>query len=96
MEDLFLQITYDIKNDKFSHVTNIKEDMLDDIVGEFLRSEMGLGKDTAPANEQDIYKIRINCDLSDDTFYVKSDTGNKGLTTGIVMHFLNSRKKQSP
>jgi hypothetical protein len=43
------------------------------------------GKDNKPVIKRDEYKIRIEIDLSEDIFYTKSDTGNKGLTAGIIM-----------
>jgi len=89
---VFLELTHDIKNDKFKTNTSVKEELLDDFLADFARRQMGAGEDTSTPNKQDVYHIRITLDLSDDTFFVKSDTGNKSLTCGIVMHYAGTRK----
>ena len=61
--------------------------MIEDFVYDFLRTQFGAWKDETEPTKKDVYHIRIRLDLSDDTFYVDSDTGNKGLMTGIVFNY---------
>ena len=84
--DLVIDIAFDINDpDKSIIKTNVKEELLGDLIGDWLRGQLGLGEDGRQANEKDVYSIKIGIDLSDDTFIVESDTGNDGLTSGIVM-----------
>jgi hypothetical protein len=87
---LFLQIKYDLKNDRFETNTNVTSEKLEEFVSEFLRSQMGLGKDTREMKTQEIYEIEIKLDLSDDTFYVSSNVNNGSLVTGIMAHYLSA------
>jgi hypothetical protein len=63
---------------------------IEEIVGEFLRGQMGRGKDETPPNEQEVYTIKLTVDLSFDIFKASSDCGNKGLRDGILMYFLRA------
>ena len=84
--DIFVKIKYDAKKEKVSiGETNIKKERLEDFLLEWLRGQMGQGKDERKVIIRDSYDVIIGCDLSCDQFYVKSDTGNDGLTCGIVM-----------
>ena len=51
--------------------------------------QVGQGKDESKPKERDVYEITIDLDLRDDTFYTASNTGNKGLTVGLVMDVFN-------
>ena len=85
-EPLWLKITFPVnKPDEFSYQGTFKEEVLPDILFEFLRSQIGAGADDKPPNIKEIYTIRLDLDLSDDTFQVSSDCGNKGLRDGILM-----------
>lgn len=85
--DLVVEISYNMDKSEDSIVkTNIKKEQLKDLLGEYLRAQMGKGEDKRKANEKDEYKITIQLDLRDDTFYTSSDTGNACLTCGIVVH----------
>ena len=88
MSILFVELKYDIKKDNFDVSTNIKEKSVSDIVETFLRNQVGAGVDNKEANKYDVYNIRIELDLSDDTFKVSDNCGNKGLRDGILMRFL--------
>jgi hypothetical protein len=89
-EDVFLDLEFNIKADTYKIVaTNIKENLVENFVEEFIHSQIGAGSDKSQPVEKDVYTIHIGLDMSDDTFSVKSDTGNKSLTTGIVAHFLH-------
>lgn len=84
---IILKITFYLSEPEKSIIeTNAKPEALDEIFSCYMRSQMGAGKDDSPPTEKDIYSIEINLDLSDDSITVKSDTGNKGLTCGIIRH----------
>ncbi|MBI1999230.1 MAG: hypothetical protein HYS74_01070 [Parcubacteria group bacterium] len=84
--DVVLEIYFDINNPEKTVIkTNAKEEALEEILEAWLYCQIGQGKDESKPNRQDTYKIKIQLDLSDDTFYTNSNTGNKGLTCGIIM-----------
>lgn len=86
---LTIKITFPINEpEKFKIESDIKQEHWGEIISEFIRSQMGTGKDNTPAEERDVYNITIQIDLSDDTFYCKHDCGNKGLREGILMDIL--------
>jgi hypothetical protein len=88
-----IKLSYNLDKDTFKWETDLKEEKISEVVEEFLRTQVGLGKDPRVANELPVYEINISLDLLDDTFRVKSNTGNDSLMTGIVAHFLNKLKK---
>ena len=86
---LNLIIDYDIKSDIFCFDTDIKTERLKNIVVDFLRTQIGKGKDESPHEDHCLYQIDITLDLADDIFYVTHNCGNKGLREGILQHFLH-------
>ena len=91
--DVYLEFKYDAKTDEISITdTNLKRDKIDEVLGEYLRAQMGQGRDSRQPNRQETYGIKIGLDLDGDVFHTESDTGNAGLTTGLVMHLLKKRK----
>src|SRR3990167_5814865 len=87
--DVVIEINYDINNPEKTVIrTNAKESALPELLETFLLAQRGKGKDERPPNLKDEYKITIRLDLSDDTFYTTSDTGNEALTCGIVLDVL--------
>lgn len=89
MADLFLDIEYDVKTDKVKVAnTNIKTEALPEILEAYLHTQMGAGKDERKPEEREQYHIRLELDLDGDVFTSYSDTGNKGLRDGILMHAL--------
>ena len=42
----FINIRYLVDKDEFQHDTDLKEEKVPEVVGEFLRTQMGLGKDS--------------------------------------------------
>ncbi len=84
--DIVLEIAFNISDPGKTVIrTNAKKEALDGILEAWLSCQIGQSKDKSKAEERDLYKIKIQMDLSDDSFYTSSDTGNKGLTCGIVM-----------
>ena len=64
--------------------TDIKPERLQDVLEGWVRAQMGKGADSARPNDKSEYHITIQLDLSFDTYQTQSDTGNEGLTAGIV------------
>ncbi len=85
--DLLIKISYDLKKPEKSLIqTNVKPERLQDLLGDYLHDQMGRGGDGREQNMKEVYNITIGIDLSDDTFYTSSDTGNDGLTCGIILN----------
>ncbi len=83
---IVLDITYNLAEPVKSIIrTNAKPKRVEGLIANWLRDQMGRGKDDAPANKKSEYKIKIGLDLTNDTFYTESDTGNKSLTCGLII-----------
>jgi len=87
MIDVAVQIVYDIEKDSFEVTGNAKDPK--DLVSEFIRSQMGQGRDESPSKNLDVYTIIIGLDLSCDSFSCAHDCGNKGLREGILQRFIS-------
>jgi hypothetical protein len=88
-KDLYLILQYRIKPEEARIVdTNIKNEHIKEILSDYVQAQIGKGEDFSKSEKREEYTIRIDCDLSDDTFYTRSNTGRKGLTLGIVMRSL--------
>lgn len=82
---VFIELEYNINSGKCKILnTNIKKERIDGFLEEWVMDQIGRGRDSNSPVIKDTYRIKINCDLTYDTFYTESDTGNKGLTAGIV------------
>ena len=80
-----IKIIFNVKKPRETVIeTNVKTEALDELFAYFMHSQIGAGKDESKPNEKDVYEITIQIDLADDTLKIHSDTGNKGLTAGIV------------
>lgn len=87
--DITLAITYHIKEqDKCVIKTNAQKEAIGEILEAWLQDQIGQGKDSRKAYERDVYQITIDLDLSDNTFYTASNTGNKNLTIELVANVL--------
>jgi hypothetical protein len=93
-DPLFIEIKYNIKNDSFETNSNIKEEKIVEIVLEYLRTQIGLGKDDRTAADKDIYSLRLELDLSEDHFKLAHDTNNMSLSMGILTHFIQTKGKK--
>jgi len=88
--NIILQILFNVdERNKSTITTNAKKEAIAEILEAWVSSQVGLGKDDSEADKKPEYKIEIQLDLSYDTFSTKSDTGNNGLTCGIIMDLLN-------
>lgn len=82
---LYLDFIYQIQTgDPIILGTNIKDKRLDEVVLEFVHSQIGSGEDKRNPRKKHAYHITLELDLSDDTFVVSSDTRNSALTLGIM------------
>jgi len=88
MSRLYLNIRYTVEADTFETESNIKPAHRAEVLEGFLRCQIGKGEDATPAEEREVYTIKIQLDLTDDTYYVEHDCGNKGLRDGILMRVL--------
>ncbi len=84
--DIVLKLNFNLsKPDKTVVKTNAKKEAVSEILEAWLSCQIGQGEDSREPNKKDKYEIVIKLDLSNDTFFTNSDTGNKGLTCGLVM-----------
>lgn len=93
MSDLFLKIKFWLNEDRFDVESNVKSARIKSIVENIVRSHIGAGVDNSKAVERDVYTINIGYNM-DDSYTLGSDTGNKGLTTGILSKFLADYKDE--
>jgi hypothetical protein len=87
-----IELSYNLDIDKFEIETDLKKEKVPEVLEAFLRCQLDLGEDSRRPIELPVYKITIHLDLRDDSFWVESNTGNDGLTTGIVAHYLSRLK----
>lgn len=84
-----LEIAYDMAHpEKTTIKTNAKKEAVEEILETWLYGQIGQNKDESKPARKPIYTIKIQMDLSDDSFHTSSDTGNKGLTCGLLMDVL--------
>jgi hypothetical protein len=83
---LKIRIEYNYKEDTFKVWSQVKTEHIEDMLLEFLRSQMGLGKDDSEPAVKDVYTMEITINLENDVFTINSDTGNASLSAGIVNH----------
>jgi hypothetical protein len=83
--EIVLDSTKEIE-DRFSIKSNVADERIMSLLECVVRNDVGAGVDNSPRNEQSAYTVRIDWDLSNDSYVTTSDTGNKSLTTGIVMY----------
>lgn len=85
-ERLNVRVTFPIEKPKeFKIETDIKDELVAKLIGEFLREQIGAGRDSSPADDRDTYTIHLQLDLGVDVWYCKHDCGNLGLRDGILM-----------
>lgn len=92
--DIVVVIKFNIEEPEETLIkTNAKKEAVEGILENWIRSQMGAGKDTAKSVIKDIYEIVIKLDLDGDIFHTSSDTGNKSLTCGLVIDVFTNLKK---
>lgn len=93
LDHLTLDIQYNIKNDKFEVKSDINKEGRKELIETFLRGQIGAGKDYSKPNKEDVYRIQLKWYPENDKIEVSTNTGNKGLRDGILMHFLKEIDK---
>ncbi len=92
MPDITLEITYPVQNPRASTIrTNARPEAIEELLATWIAGQQGKGEDDRKPNELSEYVIVIELDLSNDSFTTRSNTGNKGLTAGIVMDVFSRR-----
>jgi hypothetical protein len=92
--DVVVEIIFNMEeSDKTTIKTNAKPEAVSEILGAWLVAQTGKGWDSRESIRRGEYKISIKLDLSNDTFYTSSDTGNSSLTCGIVANVLQNLAK---
>lgn len=89
--DILIDIEFRISSPEETVIrTNAKEEALEELLTNWIFDQMNSGKnDGVEAAGRDVYRIRIGLRIEDDAFACESDTGNFGLTVGIVSEVLN-------
>jgi len=83
--DGVIELQWNTETAEFTMQTNVKEPK--ELILDFIQTQFGAGEDNTPREEQDVYKIKLEIDLSDDTFRTTHNCGNKGLRDGILLHY---------
>lgn len=86
--DIVIEMEFDMKGDRVQIRTNAKHDKVVDLLEDYLHACVGTGKDPAPPEEHDIYKITLGVELGEDSWGSAHNCGNKGLREGIIMRVL--------
>ncbi len=85
---LYLKLKFNVKKGKFKFETNVEN--TGKFVQEFLRTQIGAGVDNRQCREANKYKINLQLDTTDDTWFIKHNCQNDGLSTGILLHYVSS------
>jgi hypothetical protein len=87
--DITIEMDFTVKDESVIIRTNAKHEKVQELLEDYLHSIVGAGKDSAPPETRDIYKIAIGVELAaGDVWGSSHDCGNKGLRDGIIMRIL--------
>lgn len=70
--------------------TNVKDSKVVEVLQEFVRSQMGLGRDSRIPLNTNMYTVKIALNMDNDHFSWEHDCGNEALGLGIVMDAIGS------
>jgi len=88
--DVLVVIEYHLNEPEKTVIrTNAVHERLDEIISTWLQDQIGRGGDARVPETRQIYTIKIGLRIEDDAFACESDTGNAGLTCGLVMDVLS-------
>lgn len=90
LDNLTLEIIYDLKKNKFETRGDVNEEGVKELVGTFLRGQIGAGMDEREPIQRDTYRIQLRWYPSDDRIEADSNTGNKSLRDGLLLSYLRS------
>jgi hypothetical protein len=88
--DISLKLFYDFHKNNFKIKTNLKGEMINEILSECYRATLNSKPDYRKPNKRDIYNINISLDLSCDDFLIFSNTGNNTLTYELLRESINN------
>ena len=87
---IILQMNYNLrKPNKTIIKTNAHKRAVTEILEAWIYGQIGKGQDNRKPNSRDKHQVEIKLDVSNDTFYTTSTTGNDSLTCGIVLDILD-------
>lgn len=87
--DVLVVISYLVSDPGSSVIyTNARPEALEEVLSAWVQDQVGHGRDPVPFIERSSYTIKIGLDVSTDSFATASDTGNRGLTAGLVMEIM--------
>ena len=87
MDQLWIQLDWDVESNEFCYRTNIKDNLVPNIILDYLRLQIGKGKDLTEREEHYLYSIDLFLDLNKDSFSCTNNCGNLGLRDGILLGF---------
>ena len=87
---LRVQVDWNSQTNEFKISGDCNNEGSSEIIENWIRSQIGAGKDESKPDIRKVYTIQIWCNLSDDSFSIKSNCGNKSLRDGILIHALKS------
>jgi hypothetical protein len=93
--DVLVEIRFPMKEGESATIyTNARtdNDALEDILSTWVQHQFGRGEDPSPVIDREVYTIKLGLVVEDDSFCTESDTGNNGLTCGIVVEVLQNLK----
>lgn len=91
--DVLVTLEFDVKAETVKIGGNAKKEAVEELLADYLHSRVGAGKDETPPEKRDVYHIILGIDLSDDSWFVEHNCGNKGLREGLVMATLQFIKE---
>lgn len=80
---IFVDIKYPLDEPK-NYIINSNARMPVELLEEYMRALANSGEDNRKSNALSEYHIRVEFDVSEDTFTATSDCGNFGLRDGII------------
>ena len=87
--DIVIEMSFDMKRETVQIKTNAKHEVVEQLLYDYLHTQIGSGRDDSTPEDHDIYKITIGVELADDSWGSTHNCGNKGLREGIIMQVIN-------
>ena len=83
-EYLEMVVDYNLRADTFQIRGDLNQEGQREIIENFIRSQIGEGKDTRQPKRQEVYHVSLKWYPENDRFVFADDTGNKSLSLGIL------------
>lgn len=78
---------------RYEILSDIHREMVIDVIAEFVRAQIGAGRNLSPPERHAVYEIHLQLDLSSDKFYCSHNCGNDALRDGILLDVLRMEHK---